>query len=571
MTAARTHRTLALPCALALTACGAPPPAPAPVAAAPATRPGVMFLDATEASGVDFVHESGAAGKRYMPEIMGAGGCVLDHDGDGRPDLYLVQSGPVPGSGSTAPRPPNRLFRNRGDGTFEDVTAGSGAEGAGYGMGATCADFDADGDTDIYLVDFGPNVLLRNDGGGRFTDVTARAGVGDPRWGSSAAFFDAEADGDLDLYVANYVEFTVATHVVCRERGQVEAYCHPDTYEATPDVFYRNRGDGTFEDATAEAGLVESTGKGLGVVVLDFDDDGDPDVYVTNDSTPNFLWRNDGLGRFEEVGLVQGVAYSEDGKTEAGMGVDAADVNGDLRLDLVVTNLNAEPNSLYLGGAHAFRHASRTAGIHQASLPRVGFGCDLLDLDNDADLDLFVANGHIIDNIAQVDAAQSFAQPGHVFTNDGTGRLALLDPARCGPPCEPHVGRGTMTWDADADGRLDLVVTECGRPARLYRNVASPAGRFVTLELLDGAPATHAIGARATVVAGGRSQVDELRAGSSYQTTSQPRLHFGLGAATVVERLIVRWRSGETTTHEGLGADRAYRIVRGAAPEVLAP
>ena len=550
-----------------------PPPSTAAAATAPLpapARPGVFFEDVTARSGVAFVHDRGAEGKRYLPETMGSGGCALDADGDGLLDLYLVQSGPVPGSGSARPRLPNRLFRNRGDGTFEDVTEASGAGDLGYGMGATCADYDGDGDTDIHVVNFGRNALLRNDGRGGFTDVTAQAGVGGgaETFGSSSAFLDGDGDGDLDLFVANYVDFTVATHVICRERGVMEAYCHPDVYPATPDTYWENRGDGTFADGTARAGLYETTGKGLGVIVLDFDGDADPDVYVANDSTPNQLWRNDGKGRFEDVALAMGTAFSEDGKALAGMGVDAGDVDGDGRLDLVVTNFAGEPNSVFLQGEHGFRPASRRLGIHAASLPMLGFGCDILDVDDDGDLDFLVGNGHIIDNIREADPDQSYGQSAQLFLNDGAGPLREAPASALGSLAAPAVARGTITWDPDSDGRLDVVVTASGGPARLHRNVFAGAGRFIGF-LLEGRSGNRdGIGARVTVEAAGRTQVAERQSGSSYQTSGDPRVHFGLGDATFA-RVSVRWSATSTDVHERLDAGSYWRLVEGEPPQPL--
>ena len=345
--------------------------------------------------------DHGGTGRKYLPEIMGAGGAVLDFDGDGWLDVYLVQSGAVPGAEQGAPRPANRLYRNLGAGgalRFTDVTEGSGAGHTGYGMGAVAADYDGDGDTDLYVVNLGPDVLLRNDGGGRFTDATREAGIDSPLWGSSATFFDADLDGDLDLYVVNYLDFTVEKHVDCgRASAGIFSYCHPDVYEMAPDVFFLNRGDGTFEEATRESGLVDGTGKGLGVLAADLTGDGWPDLYVANDSTPNFLFRSRGAagpaGRvvFEDAGLELGVGYNEEGFTEAGMGNAVGDVDNDGDLDLFVTNLSQETNALYLGGEHFFTYATREAGLYSPSYLHVGFGTDLLDLDHDGDLDLLVS------------------------------------------------------------------------------------------------------------------------------------------------------------------------------------
>ncbi len=508
------------------------------------------FADLTAELGLDFVHENGASGKRYLPETMGAGGCALDYDGDGWLDLYFVQSGSLTAAASAGG---NRLFRNLGGRRFEDVTvaAGAGGGGAGYGQGAVCGDIDGDGAVDIYLTNVGPNVLLRNRGDGTFEDVTARAGVGDPAWSSSATFFDADGDGDLDLYVVDYLAWTVATHRDCR-RGTLLSYCHPDAYPAAPDHFYRNRGDGTFEDATAVAGFAENEGKGLGVVALDADDDGRFDLYVSNDSTPNFLWHNLGGGHFEEVGLFAGVAVNEQGKTEAGMGVDAGDVDGDGHLDLVVTNLSLETNTLYLGGAAGFRDATRAAGLFQPSLAVLGFGVDFLDLDDDGDLDLTVANGDVLDNIAELHEGLAAAQPGQLFANDGQGHFRELAASEVGPFALPRLGRGAITLDVDGDGGLDLAVSYNHDRARLFAN----RGRRGHWLALAGLPP----GTRAELLAGDRRQLDEVRAGSSYQTSSDPRLHFGLGEAAKADQLDLRWPDGHRRRLHGLAAGAVYVV-----------
>jgi hypothetical protein len=342
-------------------------------------------------------------------------------------------------------------------------------------------------------------------------------------------------------------------------------------YAATPDAYWENRGDGTFVDATARAGLRETTGKGLGVLATDFDDDGDQDLFVTNDSTPNFLWRNRGDGTFEEVALAQGVAYSEEGTAFAGMGVDAGDVDGDGFGDFVVTNFAAETDYLLTGGPRGFRHDERKLGVREPTLPWVGFGCALLDLDDDADLDLVIANGHIIDNIAEALPGSTHAQPGQAFLNDGTGRLVVADAARAGALARPAVARGLMPIDLDSDGRLDLVVTANGGPARVLRNACEPHGHWVGFELAATGANTRAIGSRVTVETAGRTQWRERRAGSSYQCGSDPRLHFGLGDATEVARVTVRWPDATTSTFERLAADRYWRLSASRAPEAVTP
>ena len=547
-----------------------PSGAPEPTPAAPAESTGAAFRDVTDGAEIDFVHRHGGTGRKYLPEIMGAGGAALDYDGDGWIDLYLVQSGPLPGDGAAGAGPPpvNRLYRNLGTGPggrlrFADVTNAAGAGLGGYGMGAVAADYDGDGDVDLYVVNFGPDALLRNNGDGSFTEVTAETGISSPLWGSSAAFFDADLDGDLDLYVVNYLDFTLATHVDCGtpSRG-ILSYCHPDVYEMAPDVFFRNRGDGTFEEATAAAGFVDTNGKGLGVVVADFTGDGWPDVYVANDATPNFLFRNRGGGTFDEAGLLLGVGYNEEGLTEAGMGTAIGDVDGDGYLDLFVTNLSNETNALYLGGPQFFTYQTRQAGLFSASYLPVGFGAELVDLDNDADPDLLVTNGHVIDNIELIDDAQSFRQPSQLFWNDGQGRFTEADAAVLGELAKPRVGRGTIALDADNDGRLDLVVTFNNDRARLFRNQLTEVGAWIGLDPRD---RIGGIGALARIDSGGRSTQAVRTAGSSYQTSGDPRLRLGLGGATVAQRVELRWPDGARQSYLNLPAGRDYRLTRPAA------
>ncbi|MBT8088942.1 MAG: CRTAC1 family protein [Gammaproteobacteria bacterium] len=531
------------------------------------------FRDVAAAAELDFVHVNGASSRKYLPEIMGAGGSVLDYDNDGWMDLYLVQSGQLPGSDVAVSAGGNRLFRNRGDGTFDDVTSSARVGDTGYGMGAAAADYDNDGDADLYVVNFGRDVLYRNNGDGTFADVGEETGIDGERWGSSAAFFDADADGHLDLYVVNYLEFAVADHIDCGSPSEgVFSYCHPDVYEMQADVFYRGDGQGGFTDATAASGLLDTSGhgKGLGVVASDLDDDGDADLYVANDSTPNYLYRNLGDGQFEEVGLFTGTSHNDDGMTEAGMGTDAGDVNGDGLPDLIVTNLSAETNALYLGGEDFFDYGTRAAGLYEGSLMPVGFGVDFLDVDNDTDLDLFVTNGHVIDNIELTDDSQSFRQPSQLFLNDGTGRFSLVDAGLAGDIAKPGVGRGTMTFDYDNDGRLDVVVTRNNEAVNLYRNEWQGSGSWIGFELRGKTGNRDAIGARVTVEADGRRMVEEKKAGSSYQTSGDPRLHLGLGNADIATRVTVRWPGGGEDVFENLAGGRYYRLVEGAtAPAPL--
>ncbi|MBZ0114284.1 MAG: CRTAC1 family protein [Thermoanaerobaculia bacterium] len=526
---------------------------------------GPWLVDITTDSGLDFHHETGGDGHLYLPETMGAGGCVLDFDGDGAMDIYLVQSGNFPWNPEIGPG--NRLFRNLGTGTFSDVTEKTGTGDRRYGQGAVCGDIDGDGDDDILVNNFGPNTYLRNRGDGTFEDVSGRSGLDDPNWSTSAALLDADSDGDLDVYVVNYLQYSLATHRECRQgQGDVVLYCHPDLYPAAPDHLFANQGDGTFRDDSLAANLVDKSGKGLGVVATDIDGDGLVDLYVANDSTPNFLYHNLGHGRFEETGLFAGVSFNEDGRTEAGMGVDAGDIDGDQRFDLFVTNLSLESNTLYLQGApNFFTDATRPSGLQNLSLPVLGFGTDLLDIDNDGDLDIVVANGDLHSNVQLFNDGLSWKQPGQIFLNDGRGRFSELPGADVGDFATPRVGRGTLTVDLDQDGRLDLVVSYNQDRARAFHN-EGPDGAWIGFRLTDRAPNHSAIGARITAVAAGRSQTASVMAGSGYASSSDPRVHFGLGPASDSVDVEVTWPDGTAQRWKSLGSRAYYILRRGEAP-----
>ncbi|MGH9750539.1 MAG: CRTAC1 family protein [Candidatus Polarisedimenticolia bacterium] len=567
---------LLLPAVLCLAACGrAPEPAgvpgdggaaPEPPAAASGGLP--VFEDATRASGLQFRHVNGATGRKYMPETLGAGTCVFDFDGDGLQDVYFVQSGPLPGFDGGGPIR-SALFRNLGAGRFADVTgrAGVGGPVGCYGFGCTAGDIDGDGDRDLFVTCYGPDVLYRNEGDGRFTDVTARAGVGNPLWGTSAGFADYDGDGDLDLYVANYVAFDPATDLYCGEnRPGWRTVCHPRNFDSQPDALYRNRGDGTFEDVTRRAGIDDATGKGLGVVWGDLDADGDEDLYVANDDTPNFLWRNRGDGTFEEVGELAGVALSEDGLPQAGMGTDLADYDDDGRPDLFVTNLAEETNALYRNeGGLMFSNATFISGLGAPSILDLGFGTVFFDADHDGDQDLFVANGHIIDNIALYSDTVTFEQPVRLYRNLGGGRFDLPAPPSGSPLRQPRVGRGAVAFDADDDGDLDLLITENDRPAALLRNTGTPGRHWLQVLLAGAPPNRDAIGAVVSLEAGGVRRTRFSRTAMSYLSQGDRRLHFGLNDATRVERIVVRWpgRRGFVEEWRDLPVDRALVLEQG--------
>ena len=523
----------------------------------------VTFTDVTAQAGISFHHDYGGSGRRYMVEIAGGGVLVFDYDSDELPDLFYVNGSPLPGK--DGPRVSNALYRNLGDGTFRDVTEQAGLTGEGYGMGGAASDLDNDGDLDVLVTAFGKDQLYLNNGDGTFRSCGREYGVGDDRWSSSAAFFELDGDGFLDLYVANYLDFTLATHRECMSpTAGLPAYCHPQEYGGVADVLYRNHGDGTFEDISVPSGVAGLTeGKGLGVVAFDFDDDGDSDLYVANDTTRNYLYRNDGGGRLTEMGVEAGVAYNEQGLAEAGMGVDAGDVDRDGRLDLVVTNFDFENNTLYhnLGGGFFF-DATSAFGLGAVSLTELGFGCDFLDLDNDGWQDLVVVNGHILDNIAEIQSNLSFAQPGQIFRNE-RGRFRDLT-ASSGPAItRPRVGRGLASLDFDRDGDLDLAISSRGGAAELLRNDGGNAGGFIGLRLVGVESNRDGVGARLTLELEGRPWVDELRAGSSYLAQNEMTLYMGLGSARKAEGLSLRWPSGRVEEIGTLEAGRWHVVKEG--------
>ena len=544
-----------LPCALALGACASPPlPESADLP--------VIFTDVAAASGLDFVHVDGFSGEYYYVETFGSGAAFVDVNGDGWQDVYLVNGAFLVGqtdSAAAADPPINRLYRND-QATFSDVTEHSGTGDGGYGTGCAVADYDNDGDQDIYVTSFGANLLLQNDGDGGFADVTKRAGVGDRRWGTGAGFLDYDSDGDLDLMAVNYVDFHIFNNVVC-EKGKHRSYCEPDEYEPVGDVLYRNDGE-SFTDVTEAAG-VSLLGRSLGLALSDFDADGDTDAYVANDGTMNFLYENR-QGEFAEVGLYAGGRYNADGLAEAGMGVDFGDIDNDGALDLYVTNFSNQTNTLYANtGRGEFRDVTARVGLAHTSLRPLGFGTKFLDYDNDRFLDLFVVNGHVMDIVAEVDPDQSYAQANQMMRNTG-GRFDDVSAALGAGLEVVDVSRGAAVADYDNDGDPDILITNVAAPPTLLRNDGGNRQHWLQVELV-GARHRDALGTRvACTTADGTRQVRERQSGSSYLSSHDHRLHFGLGSAIAAD-LEIRWPDGSVQAISGVQADQVLRIEQQAA------
>ena len=534
----------------------------------------VTFTDITKASGITFSHVW-SADKKYILESMSGGVALFDFDNDGLLDVYLVNS-PTVASAANPRSARSELWRNRGNGTFVDVTDKAGVGYPGWGMGAVAADFDNDGWSDLYVTSHGANHLYRNNGDGTFADVTAKAGVGDPRWSTGAAFGDYDGDGWLDLFVANYADVRLdalpefGKGKFCEFHG-IPVQCGPRGLPGSGDSLYRSRGDGTFEDVSQKAGVADPAGRfGMGAAWSDFDSDGRPDLFVANDAGPNFLYRNTGGGTFVDVGLESGTALSEDGKEQGSMGIAIGDYLNSGSWSIFVTNFSDEYNTLYRHGkGFQFSDASYASQTAKASIPLVGWGTHFLDYDNDGWLDLLVVNGHVYPQVERAGLTTKYAQRKLLYRNNRDGTFADVV-STAGPALnEPSVSRGSAAGDLDNDGDVDVVINNLDGAPTILRNDGGNRGNFLVVDLDTRAANRGAIGAIVTVRAGGQVQRAERRSGDSYLSHSDPRLHFGLGTQTKVDSIEVRWPDGTVQRFGEMQANRFVRIVKGNSEVVV--
>jgi hypothetical protein len=524
----------------------------------------MQFKHGERHAGLDFRHTSGAFGKKYLPETMGSGCALFDYDGDGWLDVFLVNSTRFPGQKGQ----PNysALFRNRRDGTFENVTREAGLAVEMYGIGAAAGDYDGDGWTDLYVTAVGGSHLFRNLGHGRFADVTEEAGArGAATFPTSAMFFDYDEDGYLDLVVANYVVWTVDADLFCTLDGKTKSYCTPESYRGESPTLLRNRGDGTFEDVTRQAGVWSPTSKALGVALLDHDGDGWLDFALANDTEPNQLFRNNGDGTFTEVGMLAGMAFDEAGKARAGMGIDSADYSGSGRPGLIIANFSGEMLALYANvGNGLYVDDAPTSEVGRASLLTLAFSVFFFDFDLDGFLDIFAGNGHVADDINVVQPGVTHAQAPHVFRNLDGQRFEEVTDRLGGALEEPVVARGAAHGDLDNDGDLDVVVNVNNGPAVLYRNDGANQNRFVRVKTIGTESNRDGIGARVTVRRpDGHTQWRLVHTGSSYASQSDTALTFGLGSHHKAESIEVVWPSGQVDTIGPVPANQVVWVKEG--------
>jgi hypothetical protein len=524
------------------------------LAAAPASVPSIRFREVAAEAGLTFVLENHPTPQKHLIETMPGGIAVFDYDGDGRPDIYFTNGAEVPLLTKSSPKYWNRLFHNEGAWKFRDVTEQAGVAGAGYSMGAAVGDFDNDGHPDLFIAGVNRNTLYRNLGNGRFEDVTERAGIRSGEWAVAAGWFDYDRDGRLDLWVVHYARWPPADDRYCGDAARgIRIYCHPKYFTPLANSLYRNRGDGTFEDVTAKAGIAKFAGRGMSVAFADYDGDGWPDVFVTNDNMSNFLFHNRGNGTFEEVGLAAGAALRDDGKPVAAMGAEFKDYDNDGHPDIVFTALTGETYPVFRNaGKGSFVDATFPSRLGALSVRHSGWGIGLFDFNNDGWKDLFTANSHVNDRVEAFEKAV-YKEPDSVFAN---ARGVFQDVSTEAGLTLAKAHRGAAFADFDGDGRIDAVVSSLGAPAELWRNVSPEAGHWIILRLRGTKSNRDGIGAKIRI----GDQYLEMTTASGYASSSAAGAHFGLGSAARVPKIEIQWPSGAVQTLRDLAADRVLEV-----------
>ncbi len=525
-------------------------------------QPAIHFRDVSKEAGVTPIIISGGREKKYVLEVNGSGACWFDYNNDGYMDLYLVNGATIEELQGKVPpgKHHNYLFRNNRNGTFTDVTEQARVPGKGWGFGCVAADFDNDGKTDLLVTNFGPNILYRNNGDGTFTDVTARAGVGGGNiWHTGAAFADYDNDGYLDLYIAGYLDFDIQNPPSegCEYEGVRVQACGPQGFKGAPDALYHNNGDGTFTDVTVKAGVVDrGLYFGFGVIFDDFDNDGFPDIFVANDSNPNYLYHNKGNGTFEEIAVTGGVAYNPDGKEHSGMGVAAGDYDNDGLMDLFVTTFANDNYALYHNdGRNFFTDVSYPSGVGEATIRWLGWGTFFFDYNNDGSKDLFCINGHVYPEI-DGRIKQTYRQPLQLLENTGNGKFREVSEQVALARMPWRSGRGGAYCDFDNDGNVDIVVSNIDDRPTLLHNEGGNRNNWIELSLAGTVSNRSAVGAKVKIRAGDLAQYDHVRAGGSFLSSNDPRLHFGLGHRKRVDSIEIRWPTGKVDRYQNLEANR---------------
>jgi len=532
---------------------------------APSAHARFKLTDVTDKTGITFTHTDGSSGQRYIMETVCAGLALFDYDSDGDVDIYFLNGAPLKGTKSDTP-PKNALYRNEGNWKFTDVTAPARVGDTGYGLGVAVGDYDNDGHPDIYLNNFGPNVLYHNNGDGTFTDVTQKAGVDNgSQVGAGACFLDMDADGDLDLYASNYLDFAYDKHVLTATKG-FPVYANPRFYPPLPDTLYRNNGDGTFTDVSAESGVGAHAGWGMGIVSADYDNDGDTDVFIGNDVGENFLFQNDGTGKFEEIGLMTGTAYDLHGDEQGSMGTDCGDYDNDGLLDFFVTSYQEQLATLYRNlGDGIFEDVTLKTGAGVGTLPHVTWGNSFVDFDNDSHRDLFIACGHLQDNVEKYDGTSTYFEKNILLANDGKGKFVDVTNESGDGMNVVLSSRAAGFDDLDNDGDVDVVILNSRREPTLLRNDSPDKGHWLQVTLRGAKTNRDGVGAHVIVKAGNLTLLDEVHSGRGYQSHYGTRLHFGLGNHEKVDRLEVRWIGAPPDVFENIKPNQHLTLTEGTA------